>query len=176
MFAEEVEEAMKRAPGVEDAIIVGVPDATWGKKVVALVRTPGTWVYAPVALAGAAYAGLQTLPLAMLPDVVSVDAESAGPGHAGTFGGVWTAGETAGMALGTTLLTVVLAVTGYRASLGDATAVQPPGALTGIVLAFSVVPAGLLVLSLVALRRYPLRRAEVDAALGRARRQETIGG
>jgi fatty-acyl-CoA synthase len=39
VFAEEVEEAMKRAPGVEDAIIVGVPDATWGKKVVALVRT-----------------------------------------------------------------------------------------------------------------------------------------
>lgn len=39
VFAEEVEEAMKRAPGVEDAIIVGVPDATWGKTVVALVRT-----------------------------------------------------------------------------------------------------------------------------------------
>lgn len=38
VFAEEVEEAMKRAPGVEDAIIVGVPDPRWGKKVVALAR------------------------------------------------------------------------------------------------------------------------------------------
>lgn len=36
IFAEEVEEAMKRAPGIEDAIIVGVPDPTWGKKVIGL--------------------------------------------------------------------------------------------------------------------------------------------
>ncbi len=42
VFAEEVEEALKRAPGVEDAIIVGVPDPVWGKAVVALARTgPG---------------------------------------------------------------------------------------------------------------------------------------
>ena len=142
----------------------------------ALVRVPGAWLYGPVALAGAAYAGLQTLPLAMLPDVVSVDAQRAGPGQAGTFGGVWTAGETAGMALGTALLTVVLTLTGYRASLAGAAASQPPAAVTGIVVAFSVVPAALLALSLLTLRRYPLRRAEVDAAQRGARRQETIGG
>ena len=42
IFVEEVEEALKRAPGIEDAIVVGVPDATWGKAVVALIRTaPG---------------------------------------------------------------------------------------------------------------------------------------
>ena len=29
---------MKGAPGVEDAIVVGVPDPVWGRKVVALVR------------------------------------------------------------------------------------------------------------------------------------------
>lgn len=39
VFAEEVEEAMKRAPGIEDAIIVGVPDPVWGKKVIGLART-----------------------------------------------------------------------------------------------------------------------------------------
>jgi fatty-acyl-CoA synthase len=38
VFAEEVEEALKRAPGVEDAIIVGVPDEIWGRVVIALVR------------------------------------------------------------------------------------------------------------------------------------------
>lgn len=38
VFAEEVEEVMKRAPGVEDAIVVGVPDPRWGKTVVALAR------------------------------------------------------------------------------------------------------------------------------------------
>jgi fatty-acyl-CoA synthase len=36
VFAEEVEEAMKRAPAIEDAIIVGVPDPTWGKTVIGL--------------------------------------------------------------------------------------------------------------------------------------------
>lgn len=36
VFAEEVEEALKRAPGIEDAMVVGVPDATWGKVIVAL--------------------------------------------------------------------------------------------------------------------------------------------
>ncbi|WP_439547343.1 AMP-binding protein [Sandarakinorhabdus sp.] len=38
VFVEEVEEALKRAPGIEDAIVVGVPDATWGKAIVALLR------------------------------------------------------------------------------------------------------------------------------------------
>lgn len=41
VFAEEVEEAMKRAPGIEDAIVVGVPDPTWGKTVVGLARVSG---------------------------------------------------------------------------------------------------------------------------------------
>ncbi|MFZ4604425.1 MAG: AMP-binding enzyme, partial [Caulobacterales bacterium] len=39
VFVEEVEEALKRAPGIEDAIVVGVPNATWGKAIVALIRT-----------------------------------------------------------------------------------------------------------------------------------------
>jgi len=43
VFTEEVEEAMKRAPGVEDAIIVGVPDPTWGKAVVALVAVSAAY-------------------------------------------------------------------------------------------------------------------------------------
>lgn len=43
VFVEEVEEALKRAPGIEDAIVVGVPDETWGKAVVALVRTGATY-------------------------------------------------------------------------------------------------------------------------------------
>ena len=36
VFAEEVEEALKRAPGIDDAMVVGVPDAIWGKAIVAL--------------------------------------------------------------------------------------------------------------------------------------------
>src|SRR5690606_21299745 len=62
---------------------------------VLMIWAPGPWVFGPIALAGAAYAGLQSLPLAMLPDTVAFDAQTHGPGRAGTFSGVWTAGETA---------------------------------------------------------------------------------
>lgn len=130
---------------------------------VVMLWAPGEWVYAPVALAGAGYAGMQSLPMSMLPDVISHDAERTGPGSAGTFGGVWTAGETTGMALGSTVLTIVLAASGYLESVATVTVVQPPSAIAGIILAFSIVPAAIIALSLVTFARYPLRKADIDA-------------
>jgi Na+/melibiose symporter-like transporter len=127
-----------------------------------LLVAPGDWVYLPVTLAGAAYAGMQALPLAMLPDVVSHDALTHGDGHAGVFAGVWTMSETGGMALGVVLLTLVLAASGYVESTGSQIAAQPDSAIAGIVLAFSVVPAVLVGLSLVSLGGYRLRRADLE--------------
>ncbi len=126
------------------------------------VWMPGEWIYAPVALAGAAYAGMQSLPMSMLPDVISHDAQANGTGTAGTFGGVWTAGETTGMALGATVLTIVLAASGYLESVAGQVVVQPPGAIVGIVLSFSVVPAAIVAASLWSFSRYPLRKADID--------------
>ncbi|QTX04265.1 MFS transporter [Agromyces archimandritae] len=131
-----------------------------------MLWAPGAWVYAPIALAGAAYAGMQSMPMAMLPDVISHDAERHGPGRAGAFGGVWTAGETTGMALGATVLTIVLAATGYLESSGGTELSQPDSAVAGIVVAFSIVPAVLVGLSLLALARYPLRRADITTRPG----------
>ena len=128
-----------------------------------LIWFPGQWIFAPVALAGAAYAGLQSLPLAMLPDTVAFDAQKNGPGRAGTFSGVWTAGETAGLAFGGTILSIVLAATGFIATTAEETVIQPESAIIGIILAFSVIPAVLMFLSLISLARYPLRRADIDA-------------
>lgn len=127
-----------------------------------LVWFPGAWVYAPVALAGAGYAGMQSLPMSMLPDVISHDASRHGVGSAGTFGGVWTAGETTGMALGATVLTIVLAASGYIESVAGQHVEQPGSAITGIVLSFSIVPAVIIALSLVTFTRYPLRKADID--------------
>jgi len=123
---------------------------------------PGPWIYASVAVAGIAYAGMQSLPMAMLPDVISYDARRHGPGRAGAFGGVWTAGETTGFALGASVLAVVLAVTGYVERTAGAVVVQPDAAVDGIVLSFSVVPAALVLLSLVPLARYRLRRNDIE--------------
>ena len=125
---------------------------------------PGGWVYVSVALAGVAYAGMQLYPLAMLPDVAAVDARERGVDRAGVLGGVWTAGETAGLALGPTLVLGMLAR--HRVRLPDrrrAVVTQPASALTGISVAFSVLPAALAFLSLVPLSRYPLSEAVVDA-------------
>jgi Na+/melibiose symporter-like transporter len=128
---------------------------------VGLLVAPGAWVYLPVAVAGAAYAGMQSLPMAMLPDVISHDAVTSGEGQAGTFGGMWTAGETTGMALGATVLTIVLALSGYAESAGTVV-VQSPSAVAGIVLSFSVVPAAIIAVSLVSLARYRLRKEQVN--------------
>lgn len=140
----------------------------------ATLWAPGWWILAPVALAGAAYAGMQTLPMAMLPDVISVDASRDGAGRstdagrAGVFGGVWTAGETTGMALGSTVLTIVLALTGYIESTAGVAVQQPATAISGIALSFSLLPALLMFASLFTLSRYRLRSADVAAHPGEA--------
>jgi acyl-CoA synthetase (AMP-forming)/AMP-acid ligase II len=45
VYPEEVEEAVKSLPGVEDAVVVGVPDERWGERVAAVVQlSPGSAV------------------------------------------------------------------------------------------------------------------------------------
>lgn len=130
---------------------------------VALVWLPGIWIVAPIGVAGFAYAGLQALPLSMLPDVIAHDARANGPGRGGSFSGMWTAGETTGLAFGTTLLAIVLAATGYLESTSAAPVeVQSPTAILGIILSFSVIPAVLMAFSFIPLLRYPLRKADID--------------
>jgi hypothetical protein len=114
-----------------------------------------------VVLVGTGYAGCQVFPLAMLPDAAAVDARDTGSNRAGVYTGVWTAGETLGLALGPGVFALVLAIGGYRSSTtGDV--VQPDSAVTAIVLGFSVLPAVLTLVSLRWLVRYSLDAQEVD--------------
>ncbi|MDR7191183.1 Na+/melibiose symporter-like transporter [Microbacterium sp. BE35] len=142
--------------------IASVVFAIAALSIVGMLWAPGDWIYTPVGVAGIAYAGMQSLPMAMLPDVISHDERMHGPGRAGSFSGVWTAGETVGFALGATTLAVILAVTGYVSSTGTQVVEQPDAAITGIVVSFSLAPAVLIALSLLTLARYPLRRADID--------------
>jgi len=103
------------------------------------------------------YAGMQMFPLAMLPDTISDDAERTGSQRAGAFTGVWTAGETAAFAIGPALVLALLAVTGYISTTAGETVTQPALAITGVTLAFSVLPVVLVALSLPFIWRYPLR-------------------
>lgn len=126
-----------------------------------MVWLPGWWILAPVGLAGAAYAGMQTLPMAMLPDVIAHDRAARGVNRSGVFSGVWTAGETTGIALGATVLSIALAATGYIETTASVEVVQPDAAVAGIAVAFSLLPAVLLLGSLVVLARYRLREHDI---------------
>lgn len=130
---------------------------------VGLWFSPGWWVYPVIGVAGAAYAGMQSLPMAMLPDVISHDDRSSGQSSAGVIGGVWTAGETTGMALGAVAFTAILTIGGYVSSDADTVVHQPDSARLAMILGFSVVPAALAVASLVCIARYPLRRSDIEA-------------
>lgn len=111
---------------------------------------PPWWTYTCVALAGVAYAGMQLFPLAMLPDVIS----RAGREQGGAMSGLWTAGETAGLASGPVLVLLMLAAGGFVSSAAGVRAEQPGSALSAIVIAFSLAPAVLVAGSLLLLRRY----------------------
>ncbi|HEU4514747.1 MAG TPA: MFS transporter [Nocardioidaceae bacterium] len=127
-------------------------------------RVPTAVVYLATGLVGVGYAGAQVFPMAMLPDTAAVDAARSGSNRAGVFTGVWTAGETLGLALGPGIFALVLAAGGY-VSTRAGTVEQPPSAVTAIVLGFSVLPATLTVLSLWWLARYSLTPEDVAAAV-----------
>ncbi|WP_169583064.1 MULTISPECIES: MFS transporter [Microbacterium] len=164
LFAAPAWGAASRRIGKERAFaIASVVFGVAALSILGMLWAPGQWIYAPVAVAGVAYAGMQSLPMAMLPDVISHDERANGPGRAGAFSGVWTAGETVGFALGATVLTLILAATGYISSTAGESAGQPDAAITGIIVSFSLAPAALIGLSLIALARYPLRRGDIES-------------
>ncbi len=124
---------------------------------------PPALVFLATALVGVGYAGAQVFPLAMLADAAAVDAHRTGSNRAGVYTGVWTAGETLGLALGPGIFGLLLAVGGYVSSTGG-TVAQPGSAVTAIVVGFSLVPGLLTLVSLWWLSRYSLSAQEVAAA------------
>jgi GPH family glycoside/pentoside/hexuronide:cation symporter len=116
---------------------------------------PTSGVLVIVAVCGIGYAGMQMFPLAMLPDAIAVDAASSGRQRAGAFTGVWTAGETVGFAVGPALVLAMLALTGFVSS-SEGAVPQPESAQLGVLLAFSVLPAVLVAISLPLIRRFHL--------------------
>jgi len=105
---------------------------------------------------------MQMFPLSMLPDTLAADAASSGQQRAGMFTGLWTAGETTGFALGPAIVALVLAATGFLSTTEAETALQPDSAVTGIVLAFSLLPAVLAALSVPLVLRYDLTQERLQ--------------
>ena len=121
---------------------------------------PAWVVFCAVAVVGIGYTGAQVFPMAMLPDVAASDARHTGENRIGLFTGIWTAGETLGLALGPGVFALLLAIGGYRSSTTGGTE-QPDSAITAIVMGMSLLPALLILLSLWWLVRYGLTEEDL---------------
>ncbi|MDI1460195.1 MFS transporter [Catellatospora sp. KI3] len=117
---------------------------------------PNWAVYAIIAVIGFGYAGQQLFGLAMLPDCIAYDTARTGKRQAGVFTGVWTAGETLGLALGPFIFGIVLQAFGYISTTAGMTVTQTDSARTGVLLGFTVVPGLIVGIALVLLRGYDL--------------------
>jgi Na+/melibiose symporter-like transporter len=125
----------------------------------ALVTAPllPLWaVYLIVGLIGCGYAGQQLFGLAMLPDCIAYDTIRTGRRQAGVFTGVWTAGETFGLALGPYIFGQTIQLFGYVPSNTGTAAAQSSAAELGVLLGFTVVPGLVVGLALLFLRTYNL--------------------
>lgn len=128
---------------------------------------PAPVVFVLTGVAGCGYAGQQVFGLAMLPDTISADTALTGRRQAGVFTGLWTAGETLGLALGPGLFGLILQLSGYLSTEEGESVVQPDSARLGILLGFSVLPALIVVVGLVFIRRYDLTERTLAALLER---------
>lgn len=114
---------------------------------------------------GVGYAGIQLFPLAILPDIAAHDAAHSGTNRIGVYSGVWAGLELFGFALGPALFGFALSIGGYVSDGGA----QPASARVAIVLGMSLIPAVLVIVSIVLIRRYRLD----DELTARARPAES---
>jgi GPH family glycoside/pentoside/hexuronide:cation symporter len=128
--------------------------ATGALALLAAPALPPVPIYLLVAVIGAGYAGQQVFALAMLPDCIAYDTERTGKRQAGVFTGLWTAGETLGLALGPGLYALILQLFGYVSSSTGEAATQNDTARFGVLIGFTVVPALLVGAATPLLRAY----------------------
>ena len=113
-------------------------------------------IYGQMFLLGLGFSGIQVLPFSMLTDVIHHDRTLCGFQREGILTGIWTAGEKVGLAFGPLIAGNILAFSGFIESSSGVIAVQPESAIQGIQIAVSVVPAVLVLSSLLLLRNYNL--------------------
>ncbi|MEU7589446.1 MFS transporter [Micromonospora sp. NPDC049230] len=141
--------------GKRTALVIGsLLLAAGALALVAAPVLPPVAVYLVVAAIGVGYAGQQVFALAMLPDCIAYDTARTGRRQAGVFTGLWTAGETLGLALGPGIYGLVLQLGGYVSSDTGSAAVQSDTARLGVLLGFTLIPALLLAPPVLLLRHY----------------------
>ena len=116
------------------------------------------------ALLGAAMSAYLVLPPSLVPDLVDWYEHTSGQRHESVFFGLWMTAHQIGLGVAALVLGLVLQWSGYVQEAD----VQSAGAVTGVRLAFGLVPAVFLVLAALVLQRYRITRerlVEAQAAL-----------
>ncbi|GAA0921741.1 MFS transporter [Nonomuraea longicatena] len=116
------------------------------------------YAHATMFLVGAGIAGVQLLQFSMLADVIAVDAGMTGKRRAGVFTGLWTAIESAVSSFGALAFGAVLTIGGFLESDPSSPVRQPDSAVTAVLVGQTVVPAVIIVLSVLMTLQYRLPR------------------
>ncbi|RYD87608.1 MAG: MFS transporter, partial [Sphingomonadales bacterium] len=109
--------ALGKRIGKKDGYLISSAVLIAAAIILTFSRSAPIWVvFVATGLVGLGYAGIQVFPMAMMPDAAAVDMKRTGENRAGVFTGVWTAGETLGMAMGPGIYAIILAFGGYISS------------------------------------------------------------
>lgn len=115
-------------------------------------------LFAFMALLGICFSGIFLLPGAMVPDTVEYDAKISGARREGTIYGAWIFTQQTGMALGTFLVGIYLDLLGHGA--GTAAGVSNLHEGFRLKMGFALIPAVMLALGIMFLRRFSLERPD----------------
>lgn len=119
-------------------------------------------------LAGLGNGGIVMISQSMLPDTIEYQYRANGLRIEGSFAGVYIMVEKLGQAIGASLTGIILGAFGYIQAKAGADVVQPPSAVLGITLVYSVVSTAFLLASVAIIRFYPLDERTMTLRAARA--------
>jgi|JI10StandDraft_1071094.scaffolds.fasta_scaffold116773_2 GPH family glycoside/pentoside/hexuronide:cation symporter len=107
---------------------------------------------------GTSGGGLILLGVSMLPDTIDYDFHMTGQRREGIYAGMWSTIEKGSAAIATLFAGAILSWAGYLKTRAGEVACQPDTALNAITFNVAVLPAAVMLLSLLFLSRYDLTR------------------
>ncbi len=122
---------------------------------------------------GMATAGSLMFGLSMLPDAIAQDAAKSGMRREGVFSGIFTTAEKIAFAVGGSATGLLLGAMGYVSST-TGTAAQPDSAILAVYLCVSILPAALLIISVLLLTQYNLSEADVRASTAKSEADDDL--
>lgn len=126
------------------------------------VATEHVWVMARALVIGITNSGFVLLTLSLLTDTITAARQQADAVDEGLLSGIFTALEKMAFALGPLIAGFVLSAAGFQSSVKGVVP-QTDGAILGMVLVYSLIPAALVVASLGLFRLYQLELASPAA-------------